>query len=205
MIIAGAGGHSLEVLEILIRKGFSKSEILFFDQDHKKNDQFIEGIKVTSFLDEIENHFSVSKDFCLGVGNPAARKNLCDLLEQAGGTLKSIIDDSSFFSHSAMGQFDALPFSFIGPETKIGKGVLINTRAHVHHECQVGDFCDIGPGAMMLGNSQIGKFCKIGAGAVILPSVKLGNEVIVGAGAVVTKDVSDKKTVVGVPAKPTWQ
>ena len=205
MVIAGAGGHSLEVLEVLLKSGFSKNQILFYDQSPLKNDQFIAGIKVVSSLEKVKNHFSISNDFCLGVGLPAARQNLCDLLEQAGGKLKRIIDDSSFFSHSAMGQFDALPFSFIGPETRIGKGVLINTRAHVHHECQVGDFCDIGPGSMMLGNSEIGKHCRIGAGAVILPGVKLGNGVVVGAGAVVTRDVPDLKTVIGVPAKSIRQ
>ncbi|WP_075352149.1 NeuD/PglB/VioB family sugar acetyltransferase [Algoriphagus marinus] len=202
MIIAGAGGHSLEVLEVLLKNGFPKNEILFFDQDPKKNGQEIDGIKVVSSLVEVKHHFTISNDFCLGVGNPAARQNLCDLLELTGGSLKSIKDDSSFISHTANGQYDALPFSFIGPKTKIGKGVLINTRAHIHHECQVGDFSDIGPGAMMLGNSQIGEYCRIGAGAVILPGVKLGNEVTVGSGAVVTKDVVDNQTVIGIPAVP---
>jgi sugar O-acyltransferase (sialic acid O-acetyltransferase NeuD family) len=201
MIIAGAGGHSLEVLEVLLKNGFSKNEILFFDQDPKKDGKAIEGIRVVTSLNDVKLHFTISNYFCLGVGNPAARQNLCDLLELAGGTLKSIKDDSSFISHSAKGQFDALPFSFIGPKTKIGKGVLINTRAHVHHECQVGDFSDIGPGAMMLGNSQIGEYCRIGAGAVILPGVKLGNEVIVGSGAVVTKAFSTGSIIKGIPAR----
>ena len=94
-----------------------------------------------------------------------------------------------------------MPFSFIRPETKIGIGVLINTRAHVHHECRVGDFSDIGPGAMLLGNSQAGKRCRIGAGAVLLPGIKLGDDVVVGAGAVVTKDWSNNSKIVGVPAR----
>lgn len=38
-------------------------------------------------------------------------------------------------------------------------------------------------------------------GAKILQSVKIGKNVTVGAGAVVTKDVTDGKTVVGIPAR----
>lgn len=201
MLIAGAGGHGLEVMEILLKNGFSKNDILFFDQDPQKSGQFIRGIKVVSDLDEVKHHFSISNFFCLGVGNPAFRESLFSLLVQAGGAFKPLLADSSFLSHSASGQFDAMAFSFVGPETEIGRGTLINTRAHVHHECQVGDFSDIGPGAMLLGNSQAGKRCRIGAGAVLLPGIKIGDDVIVGAGAVVTKDFNSGSKIAGVPAK----
>lgn len=41
----------------------------------------------------------------------------------------------------------------------------------------------------------------IGTGAVILPGVTIGERAVVGAGAVVTKDVGDRVTVVGNPAR----
>lgn len=201
MIIAGAGGHGLEVLETLLKSGFFKSEITFFDQNPEKNNLVIQGIKVISDLEEVKNIFSISTSFTLGVGNPVFRENLFNLLESAGGSVHGLKANSAFISESTSGRFDSMPFSFIGPETKIGTGVLINTRAHVHHECQVGDFSDIGPGAMLLGNSQAGKRCRIGAGAVLLPGVKIGDAVIVGAGAVVTKDWISNSKVVGVPAQ----
>lgn len=43
--------------------------------------------------------------------------------------------------------------------------------------------------------------CFVGTGAIILPGVTVGRESVVGAGAVVTKNVPDKKLVVGIPAK----
>ncbi len=201
MVIAGAGGHGLEVLEILLANEFSKNDILFFDQNPKKSDQFIQGIRVVSDLKEVRQHFSISNFFCLGVGTPAHRESLFNLLDQAGGIFKPLLSKSSFLSHTAIGQFDAMPFSFIGPGTKIGRCALLNTRANVHHESQIGDFSEIGPGAILLGNSQTGKRCQIGAGAVLLPGVKIGDDVIVGAGAVVTKDFDSGSKIVGVPAR----
>ena len=201
MVIAGAGGHGLEVLEILLANEFLKNDILFFDQDPKKSDQFIQGIRVVSDLKEVRQHFSISNFFCLGVGTPAYRESLFNLLDQAGGIFKPLLSKSSFLSHSAIGQFDAMPFSFIGPDTKIGRCALLNTRANVHHESQIGDFSEIGPGAILLGNSQTGKRCQIGAGAVLLPGVKIGDDAIVGAGAVVTKDFDSGSKIVGVPAR----
>lgn len=190
----------MEVLETLLTSGFSKSEITFFDQNPEKCGQIIQGIKVISDLEEVKNIFSISNNFILGVGKPTFRENLFNLLESAGGSVYGLKAQSAVLSETITGQFDAMPYSFIGPETKIGKGVLINTRAHVHHECEVGDFSDIGPGAILLGNSQAGKRCRIGAGAVLLPGVKLGDDVIVGAGAVVTKDFDSGSKIVGVPA-----
>lgn len=41
----------------------------------------------------------------------------------------------------------------------------------------------------------------VGAAANILPGVVIGNEAVVGAGSVVTKDVPDRKVVMGIPAR----
>ena len=48
---------------------------------------------------------------------------------------------------------------------------------------------------------EIGDFCFIGPRAIILPGVKIGKGAVVGAGAVVTKDVPDFAIVGGVPAQ----
>ena len=49
---------------------------------------------------------------------------------------------------------------------------------------------------------EIGDYCFIGPRAIILPGVKIGKGAVVAAGAVVTKDVPDFQIVGGVPAKP---
>ena len=49
--------------------------------------------------------------------------------------------------------------------------------------------------------SYIKKGAIIGAQALLLPGIVIGEESIVAGGAVVTKDVPDRKVVMGVPAK----
>lgn len=41
----------------------------------------------------------------------------------------------------------------------------------------------------------------IGAAANILPGVVIGNDAVIGAGSVVTKDVPERKVVMGIPAR----
>ncbi|SJZ58996.1 maltose O-acetyltransferase [Cetobacterium ceti] len=48
---------------------------------------------------------------------------------------------------------------------------------------------------------EIGDYVQIGAGAIILKGVKIGNNCIIGAGAIVKKDVPPQTIVYGNPLK----
>ena len=47
---------------------------------------------------------------------------------------------------------------------------------------------------------EIGDYCFVGPRAIILPGVKVGRGAIIGAGAVVTKDIAEFAIAAGVPA-----
>ena len=202
MIIAGAGGHGLEVRSCLIGMGFSSSDIYFFDQDKTKKESFVFSESIIIEEKELSERLKNDPRFALGVGNPESRKKLFDFFIDLGGLFVPFYGDHTVNQNEQDKSFDTLSFAFVGPQTKIGKGVLINTRANVHHECQIGEFSEIGPGAILLGNVKIGKNCRIGAGAVLLPGIEIGNNVIVGAGSVVTKNFPDQVKLIGVPANP---
>ncbi len=51
------------------------------------------------------------------------------------------------------------------------------------------------------GSPVIGDRCDIGAGAKLLGPIRIGNDVWIGANAVVLRDVPDSCTAVGVPAR----
>ena len=77
----------------------------------------------------------------------------------------------------------------------------------MNSNAQVGKCCRILVG-VVIGQANdkdsvpvIGDYCYIGSGAKIIGKVKIGDYVNIGANAVVTKDVPDRVTVAGVPAK----
>lgn len=146
--------------------------------------------------------FKINPSFALGVGRPDYREKFMTIFKENGGAYFPVHAKSAQVSETAAGSFDAMAFSYVGPNSHLGLGVLINARANVHHESEIGDFSEIGPGALILGQVKIGKKCRIGAGATLLPGIKIGNSVIVGAGAVVTRNIEDNQTVIGVPAVP---
>jgi len=83
---------------------------------------------------------------------------------------------------------------------RIGRNVVINTRASVDHDCVVEDHAFVGPGVTLCGEVRIGEGTFVGAGAVILPGIRIGARAIVAAGAVVARHVPAGALVVGVAA-----
>lgn len=75
----------------------------------------------------------------------------------------------------------------IAPQAKIGK------NCNIHQQVTI--TVDFGKCAV------IGDNCEIGAGAKIIGGVTIGDNVVIGANAVVTKDFPDNVVIGGVPAK----
>lgn len=200
MVVIGAGGHALEILDILAQD--NKTNSLYFYDDFDSKNTIFRGYPVIKSIEELKNIFPNSFTFILGIGSPINRKLLFEKFSKLGGILSSIVSSKSITSQNIENQkFDVMNLCYLGPETKIGIGTLINTGAQIHHEVIIGEFCEISPRALLLGKVQIGNNCSLGGNCTILPKVKIGNNVIIGAGTVVTKDIPDNKVVVGVPGE----
>ena len=84
---------------------------------------------------------------------------------------------------------------------KIGIGAICNTYSVIEHECIIGDFAHIGPGAILCGNVHVGENSFVGAKSVVRENIHIGKNVLIGAGSVVVKDIPDNCKVVGNPAR----
>lgn len=70
----------------------------------------------------------------------------------------------------------------------------MHLKAHVGKNAVIWQQVTIGSSGG--GTPWIGDNCQIGAGAKVLGGIRIGNNVTIGANAVVTKDVPDNCTVV---------
>jgi sugar O-acyltransferase (sialic acid O-acetyltransferase NeuD family) len=200
MIIAGAGGHALEVLDILRRLSIQSiavygEHITPFWPSH---------LPSFSHLGEVKKWLNSDPSFVLGVGSSEFRKKLFDEFSKLGGQHQTLRGSHAVVSPTAVTEgADVFTSAFVGASVQIGLGVLINVGAQLHHEVKVGEFTVINPGALLLGGCEVGSGCFIGANATVLPGVRVGEGAIVGAGSVIIRDVPAGVTVVGVPGRIT--
>lgn len=136
--------------------------------------------------------------------NPQVRSRLVEYYRPLGFSFATIIHPSAFISPSAhIGEGTVIQKGVnVSSGTYIGSFCKLNTLCNVMHDNCIEDYSTIAPNAVLLGGVSIGRGSYVGANSTILPKCILGESAIVGAGAVVTKNVADKQTVVGVPAKP---
>ena len=206
MLIAGAGGFAKELLEAVLQNNRDEKVVFYDDQTADAAKRFLDRYEVIRSTDAARSYFtSVDKRFALGVGSPAGRKKLYDLMSSIGGIATSIV--SPYARVGSMSNVVGegvvmLSNAVVESCNTIGKGVLLHVGALVSHDVTVGDFCEISPNVSLLGRVKVGSMCRIGTAATVLPDMVIGDNVTVGAGAVVTKNVEDNSLVVGIPARP---
>jgi sugar O-acyltransferase (sialic acid O-acetyltransferase NeuD family) len=199
-IILGAGGHAIEVADILMRTGVLPEKLCFFDNVNTHNELFLDVFPVLADKDRLPE----VTNFFLGVGGIGARKLLANIgltagLNWIGLRAPSVIMGS--FSIAIHENVDLLEGVTISSRVKIGKGTLINRGTSIHHDVSLGEYCELAPMVTLLGNVVTGNEVFIGSGATVLPNVRVGDGAVIGAGALVKDDVITKTTVVGIPAR----
>jgi UDP-2-acetamido-3-amino-2,3-dideoxy-glucuronate N-acetyltransferase len=107
-------------------------------------------------------------------------------------------------------------FVVVENDVSIGSNVKIQTKAYITALTVIEDFAFIAPCVITTNDNFMGRTeerfkhkrgatvkrgARVGAGAVLLPGVVIGAEAFVAAGSVVTRDVPEKKLVMGAPAR----
>lgn len=201
MILIGYSGHSYVIYGILKSMGITATG--FCDTEEKKINPFClpyfqketseEGLKVIT-----------QEEFFIAVGNNDVRCRIYNDLAARNLFPMNIIHAAAVIDESvemgAHGIMVAANVS-INALAKIGMGAICNTSCIIEHECKIGNFAHIAPGAVLCGNVKVGEKSFVGAGSVIRENISIGNNVIIGAGSVVVKDIPDNVKVAGNPAR----
>ena len=200
IVLIGYGGHGAVIAEILQLTGIT---ILgYFDRGRRLNDPF--NLVYLGEESNVSKEMPSDTSFFISIGDNRRREKLSEWANEQNLSVASCV----VHPHARISAFTSIGSgSMVGVQAvvnigaKIGSGVILNTSSIIEHDCTVGDYSHVAPGAKVLGGVRIGKGCLIGSGAVILPGLEIGDYATVGAGAVVSKDVLPGLTVKGIPAK----
>jgi sugar O-acyltransferase (sialic acid O-acetyltransferase NeuD family) len=194
--VIGAGGHAKVVISLLRDLEFEVAGI--FDDDPAKWSGTLLGLAISgpiARLDDVPRLPGI-----IAVGDNALRQSIAerfDLDWLSAVHPRAHVDATADLAEGTVVMAGAV----IQAEARLGRHVIVNTRASVDHDCVIGDFAHIAPGATLAGNGHMETGVLFGAGAVAVPGVRVGQWTTVGAGAVVVADVPGEVIAKGMPAR----
>lgn len=202
MILIGYSGHSYVINGILHLLGIETTG--YCDSEEKKMNPFL--LKYFGKeLSETGLTALTQNDFFISTGNNVIRKNIFNNLAIRNLLPVNVIHPRSLIDHTVEIATHGVMISAnatINALARIGTGAICNTYSIIEHECSIGDFAHIGPGAVLCGNVDVGENSFVGAKSVVREGIKIGKNVVIGAGSVVVKDIPDNAKVAGNPARP---
>jgi UDP-perosamine 4-acetyltransferase len=201
VVIIGAGGHAVSVIDILLESKEYRP-VYALDKEPLSNRE-IYGVPVRDekYLGIIQRG-DIKKVF-VAIGDNFIRKKVTENLKKRGFEFINAISPYAYISkHTALGcGIAVMPQVSIIAGTFIGDGTIINTNSSIDHDCVVGSFCHVAPGATLCGSCVVGDESFICAGAKIIQRINIGKKCIVGAGSLVIRDVDDGQKVIGIPSR----
>jgi len=205
LVLVGGGGHASDILGALeaieanggprIVSGIvADAEI---DMSRFKD----RGVRQIGTIDDLSK-LDVTH-FVAAVGYPVGRKAVAIRAEAAGLKPYCVIHPSAWAPTGvAVGPGAViLARACISPGAVIGSHAMISNMAIIGHDCRVGDYVSVMPGAAVSGDTHLDEGCLIGTNAAVIEKRRVGAWATVGAGAVVVSDIPPNVTAMGAPAR----
>ncbi len=201
VVIIGAGGHAKVVIDMLQERGeFELTGCVSADPDFRA----ILDVPVLGGDDALPRILSSGvRHAFVAIGENRLRAALTLHVLGLGFSVVNAISRHAVVSRRAtLGAGIAImPGASINVDTIVADGAIINTGATVDHDCRIGAYAHLGPGTNLAGTVVVGEGAFLGAGCCVIPGCAVGAWSTVGAGAAVVRDVAERVTAAGVPAR----
>jgi sugar O-acyltransferase (sialic acid O-acetyltransferase NeuD family) len=203
LVVVGAGGHAREIVAAILAASLEPAwRIVGVVADGETHPERIAALGLP-LLGGVERLPAIGLPYTIGIGSPEARRRVDALASEAGLEAVTVVHPSAVVGpevHLDPGCYVAAG-AVLTTNVRLGRHSHLNVSASVAHDCILGPYCTIAPGARLGGHVTLDEGVDIGLGAVVLPGVVVGRDAVVGAGAAVIRDVAAGSTVAGVPAR----
>lgn len=207
LLIIGASGFGREVAWLVERINRNASEwslLGFLDDNEEIQGKTINGYKVLGKCESVTKYQDAY--IVCAVGASRIREKIINKIKSLISNIQfaTLIDPSVEKSDLVtIGEGSIIcAHTILTVNIEIGQHVIINLDCTVGHDAVLNDFVTLYPSVNISGITNIGKASELGTGTQIIQGKRVGDYSIVGAGAVIVKDIPEKCTAVGSPAKP---
>ncbi len=182
VVIAGAGGFGLEILDYLEQEIYSTDiTIAGFIDDNPLSIQSLNldypylG-SITDFQPSNEQQVVI-----VAIGSTKARPLVLQKLWNNGVVTPTYIHSTALVSPTAqLGRAVIVcPFSIVNRNAVVKDGTVINVHCSVGHGASIGSYSILSPYAAINGDASIGDNCFLGTRSTIYPQISIGDMCIV--------------------------
>lgn len=201
VIVMGAGGHAKVIIDMLLDRDEQRlAGCVTFDTGAAD----VLGLPILGNDDALGRLFASGlRHVFVAIGDNRVRAERLRHVRALGFTVVNAISRHATVSpRVTLGQGVAImPGAVINVDTVVEDGAIINTGATVDHDCRIGACAHIAPGSHLAGNVTVGAGTFLGVGTSVIPRRSIGAWSTIGAGSAVVRDIGDRVTAVGVPAR----
>ncbi len=154
------------------------------------------GLPVLGDDSALERHGPDAFEIVLGLGpipQSTKRTQLFEMLIDKGYRIPALAHPDALIDSTTVIEEGAqiMAGSIIQPDCTIGRNAVVNTRASIDHDSEIGDHSHIAPGAVLCGGVKVRESAFIGASATLLPMVVVGVHGLVAAGSTLARSLAD--------------
>jgi len=199
LLIYGGGGHAKAVMEMAQAMGIFHVAGIIDDKIPAGTE--VLGIPVLGtravLPQVVAQGVSLAANGVGGIIDINIRVQVFELLEHFGFDFPPLLHPRATLEPSAeVGQgVQVFANAYVGSSAVLQPRCMVNTGAVVSHDCEIGAYSHIAPGALLAGLVQVGERSLVGMGVTTAIGVKIGNRVRIGNGAIILADVPDKAII----------
>ncbi len=199
ILVYGGGGHAKSVMEIVRQmQAFSIAGIV---DDGLEAGTSVLGMRVLGTRAVLpallEKGVRLAANGVSGIVDINVRVRIFELLEGSGFSFPTLVHPRAAVEPSARLEEGVQVFAnaYVGSEAVLGPRCMVNTNSVVSHDCSVGAYSHIAPGALLAGHVHVGERSLIGMGVTTAIGVSIGDGVRIGNGAILLADVPDRTII----------
>lgn len=205
LLLIGASGHARALMAVLARDR-NYSPVGFIDS-FKAPGELAHGLPILgaeSDVPELCQKHGIH-NVLVAIGDNFQRQAMTERLckRMPGLAFPSLVDPTAVVASDVELRSGVVVMAqaHVGPGCVLKEGALVNTKASLDHDGQLGAFASLAPGVIAGGGVRVGEGSFIGLGSRLIHRVQIGAHSVLGAGSLLLSDLPSGVLAYGTPAR----
>lgn len=202
--VLGIGGSTPVFIDIAEACGYKIAGLYHYNND--KTGGYDHDYPILGSFEDLYQSDIKGKMFLLSQGDMKIREKVTNKIKQLGGIVPTLIYPTAIISKYAKISEEGVVIGancIVQADSEIKSNAVLRDMALVCHQTTIGNYCFVGPKALVGAHIDVKDFAFIGQDSLLVSGKvgTMGTNSLLGAGAVLTKELPDNVVAVGNPAR----